>query len=88
MTIPAGILIFKIHFMIMKYLYNEPLRFADIALEYVVLFLMLSLINHFLLLHNLKFYLIEDFFKKKEYPKYYDILIIGLVVLFTAIMMI
>jgi len=86
LTIPVGILIFKIHRLILRYAYNTTIQFENIVIEYLVIFFMLYVINYFVLIHNMKYLLIEDYFKQKEYPKHYDKLIILLLVLFVISM--
>lgn len=83
-----GLLIFNIHLLIAKLLVGQDLKFSDVVIPCFILFASLYVINDLLLVSNLKYLKIEDFFIQKKHPKYFEKLFVAVGVLIGALLVV
>lgn len=76
MVVCIGVTIFKLHLTILKFFFDQKLEYSDVVIPYLLLSILVYVINHILLVGNLKYLKIEDFFIQKKHPKYFDRLLI------------
>jgi hypothetical protein len=88
LTLPAGLLIYKCHILLSRYLQGKELVYDEIAIPYLIIFLVIYAANYFLLQRGSKYSETEYFFERKEQPKSYDFLLIGLVAFIIVIFVI
>jgi len=88
LTIPLGLLVYKIHFLFSKFLLDQSLNFDEIVIPYLIVFLVIYSINYFLLQRGSKYLETEDFFRYKKQPKFYDFILVGLVACMIAVFVI
>jgi hypothetical protein len=88
LTLPIGLVIYKCHLLLMRYMQGKELVYDEIAIPYLVIFLAIYAANNFLLQRDSKYDETEGFFERKEQPKSYDFLLIGLVAVIILIFVI
>jgi hypothetical protein len=85
MTLPIGLLIYKSHLLISKYVLKKTLAYDEIAIPYLIIFLAVYGINYFLLQKDSKYLETEESFKRKEQPKSFDFLFLIVLILVVII---
>jgi hypothetical protein len=87
-SLPIMLIVYRIHSLISERFLNQKLDYDKIAIPYLIAFFAIYAANYFLLQWDSKYLETEDFFKKKEQPKSYDFLLIGLVAFMIVIFVI
>jgi hypothetical protein len=76
------LIIGKLHFIILKFIFHRNLEYQDLAIPYALLSVFIYVVNYMLLIRGLKYLKIEDVFIQRQYPKYFDrlFLILGVII--------
>jgi len=81
------LLVFRFHLLVNKYFIGKQLDYNEIAIPYLMVFVVILAINYFLLAKDSQYLTAEDFFKKEDQTKY-NRLLIGVLVLMVVILII
>jgi cobalamin synthase len=76
LSISLVLLLYKVHFLLTKYLLDRKLYYDEIAILYLFVFVIVYTVNYFILMRQHRYIETENFFKEKQNTKAYDMLLL------------